>query len=154
MIDQVDALKDSMKSKSKRISQLKEALRQVEFYKENLPAYEEMLKPKYKFKRAKEAYKEKHEGQLKLFYIARRILKEAGMPQMYDAVVVASWKRELSQLQQQCDAEYARLKPLREEQKKYSDIQYYVHKAVQARNEEEQTKEQQSVKRKKTDMDL
>ena len=154
LIDQADALKDSMKSKSRRISQLKEALRQVEFYKENLPIYEEMLKSKYKFKRAKEAYKEKHEGQLKLFYIARRILKEVGMPEKYDPVVVASWKRELSQLQQQYDAEYAELKPLREEQKKYSDIQYYVHKAVQARNEEEQTKEQQSVKRKKTDMDL
>ena len=137
----VDALNDSMKMKSARMKVLKEAIGQVKVFQENLPVFQEMAKPKYKFKKAKAAYREQHEGELKLFYRARRVIKEAGMPDHFDPVVLAAWKKELAQLETEYSAEYAQLKPVREEQLKLSHIRYCVDRVMSAGQQQEQTQQ-------------
>ena len=150
--DRAEKLKDSMKTKSGRMKELKEALRQVDLYKENLPIYQEMAKPKYRFRKAKASYQAEHEGQLKLFYMARRIMKKAGMPDCFDPAVAAAWKQELAKTRQDYDAEYAALKPLREEQQYLSHIQYCVDRVLRENEqtadvEEQQKKEEQKMER-------
>jgi len=96
-----------------------------------------MAKPKYKFKKAKDAYREQHDGELHLFYRARRVIKEASMPDHYDPTVMQAWQKELAVLNRQYTEEYARLKPIREEQQKLSHIQYCVERVRKASEERE-----------------
>lgn len=127
----VDSLGDSMKAKSVRMKTLKEALDQVPVYKENLPVFQEMGKKKYNYKKTKAKYQAEHESELKLFYRARRILKEAGMPPEFSQETVDAWMKELALLQDERAAEYAEFKPLRDEQQKMSHIQYCVNRVIQ-----------------------
>lgn len=123
---------DSMKAKAERIRQLKEAVGQAKVYKEQLPVFQEMVKPRYKFKKAKDAYREQHDGELRFFYRARRVTKEAGMPDHYDPAVMVAWQRDLPRLNLEYNEEYARLKLIREEQQKLSHIQYCVERVCKA----------------------
>ncbi len=128
--NEVDRLNNSMKAKNARMKILREAIRQVPVYKDNLPIYQEMGKSKYRYKTAKDKYRADHESQLKLFYRSRRILKEAGMPAEFSQKVVEGWKEELEKLQSDYEKEYAKLKPVREEQRKMSHIQYCVNRVI------------------------
>ena len=137
----------SMKDKTGRMKKLKEAIGQVKIYQENLSVFQEMGKPKYRFKKAKAAYQEQHEGALKLFYRARRVMKEAGMPDHYDPAMLQAWKTELAQLETEYSAEYGQLKPLREEQRKLSHIRYCTDWVLKEKNREKhQTKDQEMQK--------
>lgn len=131
---------DSMKAREKRIKLLTEAIRQTHYYKENLPVFQEMAKSKYRFKKARAEYEEKHHGELVLFYAARRKLKEAGMPDHYDPAVAKAWKAELAQLQAENAADYEKLKPIREEQKNVCHIQYCVNRVLKDQQQQEQKK--------------
>lgn len=137
LTEQYHSLSASMKMKSARMKVLKEAIDQVKVYQENLPVYQEMAKPKYKFKKALTAYKDQHEGQLKLLHRARRIMKEAGMPEHFDPAVMTAWKKELAQLEHEYEAEYAQLKPVREEQQHFSHIKYCVDRVINAGSQPE-----------------
>lgn len=147
LTDRYHSLSASMKMKSARMKVLKEAIDQVKVYQENLPVYQEMAKPKYKFKKALAAYKDQHEGQLKLFHRARRIMKEAGMPEHFDPAVMTAWRKELAQLEREYEAEYAQLKPVREEQQHFSHIKYCVDRVLNAGNQpdHEQAKKHETV---------
>ncbi len=128
--DEVESRNNHMKSISKRMKILKEAIDQVPVYQKNLPVFQEMGNKKYKFKQARDKYKVDHEGELKLFYRARRILKEAGMTEEFSPDVVRSWRKELTSLQSEYEKEYAALKPEREEMQKLSHIQYCVNRVL------------------------
>lgn len=141
--DQVDSSSAAMKEKSARIDVLKKALGQVSVYKENLPVFREMGNKKYRFKKAKDKYTAEHESELKLFYRARRILKEAGMPPEFSQDTVDAWEKELALLKSEYEAEYAKLKPLRAEQQKMSHIQYCVNRVIKS---EQPQQEQQRIK--------
>ena len=147
LTDRYHSLSASMKMKSARMKVLKEAIDQVKVYQENLPVYQEMAKPKYKFKKALAAYKDQHEGQLKLFHRVRRIMKEAGMPEHFDPAVMTAWRKELAQLEREYEAEYAQLKPVREEQQHFSHIKYCVDRVLNAGNQpdHEQAKKHETV---------
>ncbi|MCD8150356.1 MAG: MobA/MobL family protein [Clostridiales bacterium] len=145
--EHVDGLGASMKEKAARRKILKEALGQVPVYKENLPIFREMGNRKYKFKSAKDKYKADHESELKLFYRARRILKEAGMPPEFSEETVEAWRKELAALQTDYDAEYTELKPLRDEQQKMSHIQYCVNRVIQQNDPSQQKQKTKSVDR-------
>ncbi|MCD7917652.1 MAG: hypothetical protein LUF84_04210 [Clostridiales bacterium] len=80
---------------------------------------------------AKAKYQAEHESKLKLFYRARRILKEAGIPPEFSQETVDAWRKELALLQDERAAEYAEFKPLRDEQRQMSHIQYCVNRVIQ-----------------------
>ena len=136
-----------MNEKSARMKKLKEAIRQASVYQEKLPVYREMGDKKYRFKKAMDKYKEAHEGDLKLFYRARRVLKEAGMPPEFSQETVDAWRKELVSLQAEYEAEYAELKPARAAQMKMSHIQYCVNRVIQKDERPQEKQKEKSVER-------
>ena len=138
-----DALSGAMKEKSVRMKELQELIRQGENYKRLKPVHDELNG--IKWKRQREKFETAHGADLRLFYTARRILKEKlnGKP-----VPLNAWKQEYERLQ----AEYASLspkyKPLREDLMKMRRVQYHVDRALQRRQPE------QEVPKKKHDTEL
>ena len=129
---QTDRLLASMKEKSAGIRTLKDALAQYKAYSSLLPVIRELEKPKYRFKKAKEAYKAEHETDFKLFYRARRILKEAGLSEPFDDKQIRKLQTELADLEKEYQKDYAKLKPLREEKNQLLHIRYCVDRVIQA----------------------
>lgn len=70
-------LADQIRKGSERISKLKDALRQLENYKEFKPLADELNTIKFKSKREK--FQTEHSNELTMFYIAKRVLKEVGL---------------------------------------------------------------------------
>ena len=137
-----DALSGAMKSKSARMKELQELIRQGENYKRLKPVYDQLNG--IKWKKQREKFETAHDADLRLFYTARRILKERldGKP-----VTLPAWKREYNRLQ----AEYAELspqyKPLREDLLKMRRVQHCVDRALEQRQTQEPP-------RKKHDMEI
>jgi len=130
--EETDALKDSMKASSERSRLLKEALFQTEIFQKNLSVFLEFQKPGYRFRKAAEAYKEAHESELKLFYRARRILKEAGMQDTLSEELISKWHRELAALDRNYAADYEKLIPLRKKLQQLSHIRYCVERVLKS----------------------
>ena len=91
-------LQESLRAKKKRIEQLEDLLTSVEDYRQNKPIYEK--RGKIFFKKRRENYDAEHERELKIFYMAQRKLKpyfseDGKLP-------LSSWRRELSQLREDC----------------------------------------------------
>ena len=63
-----------MKAKSARMKELQELIRQAENYKRLKPVYDELNG--IKWKKQREKFETAHDADLRLFYTARRILKE------------------------------------------------------------------------------
>ena len=138
-----DTLSDTMKAKSARMKELQELIRQAENYKRLKPVYDELNG--IKWKKQREKFETAHDADLRLFYTARRILKEklGGKP-----ITLTAWKQEYDRLQ----AEYAMLspqyKPLREDLMKMRRVQYHLDRALQRRQPE------QEAPKKKQDIEL
>ena len=138
-----DTLSDTMKAKSARMKELQELIRQAENYKRLKPVYDELNG--IKWKKQREKFETAHDADLRLFYTARRILKEklGGKP-----ITLTAWKQEYDRLQ----AEYAKLspqyKPLREDLMKMRRVQYCVDRVLQRRQPE------QEAPKKKQDIEL
>nr|WP_287715490.1 MobQ family relaxase [Blautia sp.] len=121
-----DALSGSMKEKSARMKELQELIRQGENYKRLKPVYDELNG--IKWKKQREKFETDHDADLRLFYTARRILKEnlGGRP-----VPLNAWKQEYDRLKR----EYAELspqyKPLREDLMKMRRVQYHVDRVLE-----------------------
>ncbi len=145
--DTVFGLNDSMKAKDSRIKLLMEAIQQASVYQKELPIFMELGKKKYQFKKAKEKYKAEHDAQLKSFYRARRILKEAGMPSEFSTEMVAAWQKEIQRLQKEYEAEYEKLKPIREEQRHVSHIQYCVNRVINPKEKQTEQQKNNSINR-------
>ena len=138
-----ETLGGSMKEKSARMKELEELIRQGENYQRLKPVHTELNT--IKFKKQREKFEEAHGADLRLFYAARRILKEKldGEP-----IALKAWKQEYAQLK----TEYAELspqhKPLREEVIRLRQVQNAVDTALRHK---EQPKD---IQRKKQDMEL
>ena len=138
-----ETLGSSMKEKSARMKELEELIRHGENYQRLKPVHTELNTIKYKKQREK--FEEAHGADLRLFYAARRILKEKLDG---EAIALKAWKKEYAQLK----TEYAELspqhKPLREEVIRLRQVQNAVDTALHRR---EQPKD---IQRKKHDMEL
>ena len=138
-----DTLSDTMKEMSARMKELQELIRQAENYKRLKPVYDGLNG--IKWKKQREKFETTHDADLRLFYTARRILKEKldGKP-----ITLTAWKQEYDRLQ----AEYAKLspqyKPLREDLMKMRRVQYHLDRALQRRQPE------QEAPKKKQDIEL
>ena len=138
-----DALSGSMKEKSARMKELQELIRQGENYKRLKPVYDELNG--IKWKKQREKFENAHDADLRLFYTARRILKEnlGGKP-----VPLNAWKQEYDRLKR----EYAELspqyRPLREDLMKMRRVQYHVDRVLERREPA------QEPPKKKRDMEL
>ena len=82
-----------MKKKSARIKELQELIREGENYQRLKPVHTELNN--IKFKKQREKFETSHDAELRLFYAARRILKEKldGKP-----IALKAWKQEYAQL--------------------------------------------------------
>ncbi|MFL8107232.1 MobQ family relaxase [Clostridioides difficile] len=141
--EEFEALSGSMKKKSARIKELQELIREGENYQRLKPVHTELNNIKFKKQRGK--FETSHDAELRLFYAARRILKEKpdGKP-----IALKAWKQEYAQLK----TEYAELspqhKPLREEVIRLRQVQNAVDTALRRREQP------QEVQRKKHEMEL
>lgn len=126
--EEFEALSGSMKKESARIKELQELIREGENYQRLKPVHTELNN--IKFKKQREKFETSHDAELRLFYAARRILKEKldGKP-----IALKAWKQEYAQLK----TEYAELspqhKPLREEVIRLRQVQNAVDTALRRR---------------------
>lgn len=113
-------IKTNLDAKHSRIKQLRELLRYVDQYERLKPVHNQLRDIKWKSER--EQFKTEHESELRQFYLARRKLT--------DGIHTAEWQCELDALEQDCEAEYAKYRPLRGEMKKLLDVKYCVDRAL------------------------
>ncbi len=113
-------VKSSLDAKHSRTKQLRELLRYADQYERLKPIHDQLGALKWKSKR--EQFKTEHESELRQFYLARRKLA--------DGIHTSEWQRELEALKQDCEDEYAKYRPLRDEMKKLLDVKYCVDRAL------------------------
>lgn len=113
-------VKSSLDAKHSRTKQLRELLRYADQYERLKPIHDQLGALKWKSKR--EQFKTEHESELRQFYLARRKLA--------DGIHTSKWQRELEALKQDCEDEYAKYRPLRDEMKKLLDVKYCVDRAL------------------------
>lgn len=119
-------VKSNLDAKHSRIKQLRDLLRYADQYEHTKPVHDQLGAIKWKSKR--EQFKTEHESELRQFYLARRKLP--------DGIHAAEWQRELDALKQECEAEYAKYKPLRDEMKTLLDVKYCVDRALSGEKDE------------------
>ena len=123
-------LSDALHSTSSRIRELEALIRQADIYAKNKPIYENLNAIHWKSRR--DAYAQEHDVELRLFYAARRILKE----KLGDKpLTVKVWKEELETLRQSYAEQAPRLIPLRDELLKLSQVQHNVELLLREREE-------------------
>ena len=113
-------VKTNLDAKHGRIKQLRELMRYADQYERLKPIHDQLSALKWKSKR--EQFKTEHESELRQFYLSRRKLT--------DGIHAAEWQRELDALKQDCEDEYAKYRPLRDEMKKLLDVKYCVDRAL------------------------
>ena len=135
-----DALKGSMKAKSKRMEQLRELIRSAEIYHRLKPIHDELNS--FKWKKQREKFSSTHDSEMWQFYAVRRILTEElkGKP-----INVKEWNREYDALR----VEYAGLRkqynPLKDELAKLRSVQYQVNRVINEREPEWQIQRQKTI---------
>lgn len=120
-----DTLSDSMKAKSVRMKELQELIRLGENYQRTKPVYDELNGIKWKKQRKK--FEEDHEADLRMFYTARRIIKEK---LGYKPIDLNVWKLEHDRLRKEYGALSPQHRPLREELLKIQRVQYCVDRVL------------------------
>lgn len=119
-------VKSNLDAKRSRIKQLRELLRYADQYERTKPVHNQLRDIKWKSKR--EQFKTEHESELRQFYLARRKLA--------DGIHPAEWQCELDALEQDCEDEYAKYRPLQDEMKKLLDVKYCVDRALSGEKDE------------------
>ena len=123
-----------MKSKSARMKELQELIRDAEIYYRLKPIHDGLNA--IKWKKQREKYKLDHDSELRQFYAVRRVLREELGDQ---PITVKEWKREYDDLR----VEYAGLreqyKPLKEKLAKLRKVRYQVNRVL---NEQQQAQKQ------------
>lgn len=69
----VESRKSSMHWKQTRLKELQQLMEDAKTHAALKPVLDEMKKEKYRFTRAKEKYKAEHEGELRRFYMVKRM---------------------------------------------------------------------------------
>ena len=113
-------VKTNLDAKRSRMKELRDLLRYADQYERFKPVHDQLGALKWKTKH--EQFKTEHESELRQFYLARR--------KPTDGIHTAEWQRELDALEQECEAEYAKYKPLRDEMKTLLDVKYCVDRAL------------------------
>lgn len=113
-------VKSNLDAKHSRMKELRDLLRYADQYERLKPIHDQLGALKWKSKR--EQFKTEHESELRQFYLVRRKLA--------DGIHTAEWQRELEALKQDCEDEYAKYRPLRDEMKKLLDVKYCVDRAL------------------------
>ena len=123
--DQFDTLNDSMKAKSARMKELQELMRLGENYQRTKPVYDELYS--IKWKKHREKFETAHDADLRMFYTARRIIKEKLGDKHID---LNAWKLEHDRLRKEYAALSPQHRPLREELLKIQRAQYCVDRVL------------------------
>ena len=113
-------VKSNLDAEHSRMKELRDLLRYADQYERFKPVHDQLSALKWKAKR--EQFETEHESELRQFYLARRKLT--------DGIRTAEWQRELDALEQDCEDEYAKYRPLRDEMKKLLDVKYCVDRAL------------------------
>ena len=135
-----DTLKVGMKTKSKRMEQLRELIRSAEIYHRLKPIHDELNS--FKWKKQREKYKSDHDSELRQFYTVRRVLTEElkGEP-----INIKEWQREYDDLR----AEYAGLRaqynPLKRELAKLRMVRYQVDRVIGDREPNQQIQHHKTI---------
>lgn len=129
--DKVNGLKVSMDTKSKRMKELQGLLESADSYKRLKPVHDELNAIKWKGRREK--FKEAHDGDLRLFYMARRKLdahfsSDGKLP-------LTAWRQEHDRLRREYEADYAQYKPLRADLMKLLQVKSCVDTALRQREQ-------------------
>ena len=119
----LDEAKTALDVNKKRSKELRELLRCAELYNRFKPLHDQLNAIKRKSKR--EQFKAEHESELRQFYLARRKLP--------DGIHTAEWQHELTKLERENNAAYAKYKTLRAELTKLLDVKYCVDRALSER---------------------
>lgn len=123
-----NGLSDSMKTKSKRMDELKKLIQNAEAYRQLKPVFDEMNQIHWKGRREK--FAQEHDAELRRFYAVRRALQETVDDKKLTPKV---WQNELNQLK----AEYEKLSdgygPIREELLKLLQVQHNVNAILKDR---------------------
>lgn len=119
----LDDAKAVLDANKKRSRELRELLRYAGQYERFKPLHDQLNAIKRKSKR--EQFKAEHESELRQFYLARRKLP--------DGIHTAEWQHELTKLERENNAAYAKYKTLRAELTKLLDVKYCVDRALSER---------------------
>lgn len=125
----------TIRDRQARIKEIDDLLTYAENYKRLKPLYDEMNGIRWKKKR--EQFRQDHEGELKLFYLARRKLNEAR--QGDEPLPLAEMKKEQAALIEKNKSDYASLKNERTEFLKLQKIKANLESAL--RSEPERSRE-------------
>ena len=128
---QVSRLKSEMDASNKRRKELKDLLQHAENYARLKPIFDEMNGIRWKGQREK--YRQAHESELRQFYMARRKLKDAFMPD--GKLPISSWRQEMETLAREHETAYARYKPLRDDLTKLLQVRHHVNVALEQRGQ-------------------
>ena len=119
----LDELKTTLDANKKRSKELHVLLRYADQYKRFKPLHDQLNAIKWKSKC--EQFKSEHENELRQFYLARRKLP--------DGSHIAEWQHELTKLERENNAAYAKYKTLRAELTKLLYVKYCVDRTLSAR---------------------
>lgn len=133
----VDSLKESTQSKSGRMKELRELLRHAGNYERLRPFYDKMNT--IHFKGTREKFRQAHDGDLRLFYVARRHIQEATDPN--GRYSVKAWREEYTRLQKEYAEESAQLKPCWDDLVQLLLVKHDVDTVMRNRQREEQSQE-------------
>ena len=118
----LDALKGKVHQAQSRSKEVRELLNFAGMYADTKPVFDQMNG--IKFKKRREAYQQEHENELRLFYLARRKLKDHFTED--GKLPITKWRRELTALENTVSCVSAEQKPLREEWKKLIGVEASV----------------------------
>ena len=130
MGDNVDEMTQSIKEDEARMKELTDLIRYAENYRRIKPTYDEMNGIRWPKKREK--FKQDHDGDLRLFYLARR---ELGEHVKGKSIPLTDWRAELKTLQTKHKKDYEELKAIREEYHKLHKIQQNLESALRPQHE-------------------
>jgi len=138
MEDKTNTLRTNMKAKSNRMKKLQELLDLAKSYNELKPVVDEMNAIKFKGRRKK--FQEAHDSDLRRFQMVRRKLGKyvpsAGI------ISTTGWNKEMRQLREEYNAEYAEYKPINADLKKLWAIRQHISDAMRQQEQRHHTRSQ------------
>ncbi len=138
-ISTIDDLRDAVSSLADRVSDRQKKLRDIETRMMELAQLlryaedDKRLRPlidkmnAIRWPKKREAFRQEHEREIKLFYVANRKLREHADG---NKLPLQEWRQELDALKAEHDAEYEELKADREEFKKLHGVQTRLESAL------------------------
>ena len=124
--DRVWDRQKAIRDRQERMRELTDLIRYAENYQRLKPIYDEMNAIRWTKKREK--YKQKHDSDLRIFYLARRKLDEYQKGKK--SVPLPAWRQEYADLEKQNKTDYAELKQQRAELAKLKNIEKKLESAL------------------------